>query len=135
MKTWLKWILGIIFVVFILPVIITMAAFFMTSCFNMSCFDEKASDCKYVGVTVEEEFGEVHYLAKKNYDTGRCFFEKTIVTLNEDTELNDLLENKSYTCWYDEGDYNPEWSSTMFGGLDTCQGELKDAMGQLVLFV
>jgi len=135
MRRWLKWALGILFTVSVLPILILFVAFVTTSCFKLSCFDDFGSRCKYVDISVDTDFGEVRYEINKNYATDTCYFTKTIVTLTEDTELKGLLENKSLQCKYFEGEYNPAWVASWYGGVDSCTGDLRGILGDLVLFV
>lgn len=38
-------------------------------------------------------------------------------------------------CVYSPGQFNGQWTTSLIDGIEDCQGELKDAIGQLLLLI
>ncbi|MDA1196855.1 MAG: hypothetical protein O2779_02740 [Nanoarchaeota archaeon] len=80
-------------------------------------------------VNLEEEIGVVQYTASED-----CIFTKTIVSLEDSQEMKELLEGKTLTCSYEVNDFDERGVNSLIGGIELCGGELKDILGQLLIF-
>jgi hypothetical protein len=96
-------------------------------CDSKDCFVSKAKECGTAQLEVTEDIGII------KYETDGCTFKKTIVTLDDTEEMKALLEGKSLTCSYEE--FNQEWMDSLVEDIEDCDGELKEIIGKLVLFV
>lgn len=102
----------------------------ITGCNDKTCFISAANDCKDTSLTLTEDFGVLKYSSKD------CIFTKTLVSLNanETEEMKTLLEGKSMTCKYENGKFDQRLVTSLIYGTEYCDGELKDALGQLIVF-
>jgi len=100
-------------------------------CQDVDCFIEKANNCEYV--TMEYFTNNEGYY----YQANECEFLKTIIFLdpNESEEIKALLDGKTMTCKYAQGEFNPEWVNSNVNGLEDCVGDLKDTLVQLSVFI
>ncbi len=105
-------------------------------CSDMECFISNANQCKAATYEEVTDFGKISYIIKAD-DTGNCLLTKEIVELseNEDAVLKKALEGKKMECIYSSGQFNGQWLTSMIEGLEDCRGELKEAVGQLLLLV
>lgn len=101
-------------------------------CTDKECFITAANECRELELTLTEEAGGVFTYSSS---TG-CVFTKTLVTLSagEDQELKRLLEGKRLTCRYERGAFDPRWVTSLIFGTESCEGELKEALAQLLVF-
>ena len=99
-------------------------------CKAKDCFITAANDCKELTVELAEEIGIIKYSSKN------CTLTKTIVSLNpaESADIKKLLEGKSLTCKYEKGKFDSGWVNSLVTGLEACEGELRDIIGQLIIF-
>jgi len=116
-------------------VVIILVLFYFVSisfqtCATAECFLEKANACETTSFEVQEEFGLMLY------STENCIFEKKVLNIDasEDPELKNLIEGKSLTCDYEKAMFKNKWMESLIADLDSCQGELKDIMQQLIVF-
>ena len=102
------------------------------SCITKECFINSANDCNELSMTLSEEAGVFKYSSSKD-----CVFTKTLVTLsaNETQEMKNLLEGKSFICRYEKGKFDSRWVTSLIFGTEYCEGELRDILGKLMLFV
>lgn len=102
-----------------------------TGCSNKECFISAANDCKDVSLTLNEDVGVFKYSSSKD-----CVFTKTLVNPNENEtlEMKKLLSGKSLTCTYKKGAFDERWVTSLIFGTEYCEGQLKDIVGQLILF-
>lgn len=109
----------------LIPVIGNLSA---ASCTDTECFLSAANECKSVRMQQNEAGSLFEYSARD------CALTKTAKKLNESepVEMRDLLEGKSMTCIYEQGALNENWISTLSIDIDSCEGELKDAIEELV---
>lgn len=98
------------------------------SCETQECFINAANECEKASFKQTEE-GSVFYYKEKD-----CVLTKKITELDvsEPQEIKDLLENKAMTCNYEKGYFNTDWITTLSIGIDSCDGELKDAVTELI---
>ena len=84
-----------------------------------------------MNLTVTGEVGTFSYSSSQS-----CVFTKTLVSLNanESQEMKNLLSGKSMYCIYEKGKFDQRWVSSLIFGLENCQGDLKDRLGDLTLF-
>lgn len=103
-------------------------------CDDMDCFIYKANQCEPVIYEETNEMGNIMYYTKTD-DAGNCVLRKVIMELskNEDPIIKKVLENKGMECTYTKGNFNGQWVTSMTEGLEDCNGELKDAIGPLLL--
>lgn len=118
---------------------IMMGAFVFTSgksdvCKDMDCFIAKANQCEPAVYEETTDMGKIMYYIKTD-DAGNCVLRKVITELseNEDPIIKKVLEDKGVECTYTKGNFNGQWMTSMVKGLEDCQGELKDALGPLLL--
>lgn len=99
-------------------------------CKTEECFIEAANSCENSTFYSTEDIGFI------KYETSGCFFMKTIVSTNkaELPEIKELIEGKSLICQYDFGLFNEDWMNSLSENIEYCQGDLKEAIGELVLF-
>ena len=102
-----------------------------TGCTDKECFISEAKACKDSSLTLAEDVGVLRYSTSKD-----CVFTKTLVSLNanETQEMKTLLEGKSMACKYEEGEFDRRLVTSLIFGMEYCNGELKDALGQLIVF-
>jgi len=99
-------------------------------CNDKDCFVSFANDCKNASYTADESYGSV------NYSASNCVFTKTIVSLDagEAQDMKAALEGKSLSCSYKSKNFNPQWTSSLMLGIDSCEGSLRDALVLLASF-
>ena len=124
----------------LLIAIISMIAFVKSaengsSCTDMSCFITKANQCQAITYEETTEIGTINYIITSQ--NSNCILTKEIVELSEseDAFLKKTLEGKKMECTYSSGQFNGQWTISLIEGLEDCQGELKEALGQLLLLV
>ena len=102
-----------------------------TICNDKDCFVSAAMDCDAINLTTTEDIGVVRYSSSAD-----CVFTKTIVSLNanESREMKNLLQGKSMICRYQKGGFDQRFVTSLIFGMENCQGELRDILGQLVVF-
>ncbi len=100
-------------------------------CGNEACFIAAANNCESMNLTLTDDVGTFSYSSSKS-----CVLTKTLVNLNvnETKEMKSLLEGKSMYCIYEKGKFDQRWVSSLLFGLENCQGDLKDRLGDLTLF-
>jgi hypothetical protein len=133
-------IVTIVFSPFILLAIVLVvqayfAGGFSIHCGDMNCFIARANQCKPVMYNEVNDLGTINYYARQH--AGNCSLKKEIRELseNEDPFLKKALEGKEMECAYSAGDFNSQWTMSLIEGLEYCDGELKDAIGKLLLLV
>lgn len=101
------------------------------SCQDKACFIAAANDCRDMNVTITEDIGTFAYTSSQD-----CTFTKTLVRLNnsEMQEMKTLLEGKNMMCIYTKGKFDQRLVSTLIGGMENCDGDLKDDLGNLTIF-
>ncbi len=105
------------------------------SCNDMPCFVQKANQCTTASYTEKSSFGTITYSSR--IEAGVCILTKRVVALNEneDAVIKALVEGKSMDCSYEKGKFNGQWTSSLVEGLEYCEGDLKEAIGTLILLV
>ena len=99
-------------------------------CNDKDCFISAANNCQDLNLTISEDIGVM------KYTTSHCIFTKTILSLNdnETQEMKNLLQGKNMTCIYKKGTFDQRLVKTLIGGMEYCNGELKDDLGKLIVF-
>ncbi|VVB65555.1 Uncharacterised protein [Candidatus Gugararchaeum adminiculabundum] len=94
------------------------------------CFISAANNCDNANLTLTDNVGTFQYSASG------CVLTKTLVILNanETPEMKNALEGKNMTCIYETGKFNSELVTSLLSGIEYCNGDLKEALGELVLF-
>jgi len=112
----------IISAIVILVFIILMFVFNSISCDEI-CFIEKVNNCE---PTVFTKSIDNITIMLESYDD--CSLTKTIIALDETEpiEIEELFLDKSMTCTYEQGLFSEDLVKTLSGGIDYCEGELKD---------
>lgn len=130
-------ILGVIGLILAVVVMISSIISFMhsSSCTDMNCFIAQASQCQAAAYEETTKIGTISYSITA--ENSSCLFTKEIVKLseNEDPFLKSVLEGKKMQCAYSQGKFNAQWTNSLIEGLEDCQGELKEAIGQLLILV
>ena len=121
-------IFGVIFIGLVIYYLFNPA---IQQCETKDCFMVAANECKDVVFTSNELIGKVKYKSEG------CVFTKTIVKCNETEipEIKAMIEGKSFTCKYKIGEFDKRWLSTLIYGINECDGELKETIGKMLLFV
>lgn len=115
-------------ILLVLLVLLSGCAHSTDECDSKDSFVSKAKECKSAQLEVTEDFGVVRYESSPD-----CTFTKTIISLADTPEMKALLEGKSLSCSYDE--FNEDWMNSLVEGIEDCDGELKEIIGKLMLFV
>jgi hypothetical protein len=99
-------------------------------CNDASCFITAADNCGNESIIYTDSVGTF------NYTTSNCVFFKTLVSLNanETQDMKNALEGKSMTCVYQQGQFDQRWVSSLIYGTENCTGDLKEALGELLVF-
>jgi len=99
-------------------------------CEGKGCFTTAANDCKTESVTLTESYGVIEFSTKN------CVLTKTIISLDpsEDEGMKALLEGKSVTCKYEKGKFNSDWMDSLLMGIETCEGDLRETLSDLLVF-
>ncbi len=102
----------------------------ITPCNDAGCFIAAANNCGNASILYTDSVGTF------NYTTSNCVFIKTLVSLdaNETQDMKDALEGKNLTCIYDQGQFDQRWVSSLLYGTENCTGDLKEALGELIVF-
>ncbi len=109
-----------------------------TRCADVGCFIARANQCKTVTYDETTDIGKISYSVDGYKTAGTyCVMTKEIVELsdNDDAFLKTALEKKTMECVYSPYKFNGQWVTSMIEGLEYCSGDLKDAVGQLLLLV
>lgn len=127
---------GVFVSLFIMFLLIDYFAGGSTKCTDMNCFIVKASQCKAATYEEVSDIGTISYSVKSE-SSGNCTLTKKILELseNEDAFLKKILEDKKMQCPYSQGEFNSQWTSSMVEGIEYCNGELRDAIGQLLILI
>jgi hypothetical protein len=110
---------------------LTIAPSTNATCEDEACFIAAANNCENMSLTVTDDVGTFSYSSSKY-----CIFTKTLVSLNanETQEMKNLLEGKNMTCIYERGKFDQRWVTSLIYGIEYCDGELKDRLGDLTVF-
>ncbi|MDP2750557.1 MAG: DUF4190 domain-containing protein [Nanoarchaeota archaeon] len=104
-----------------------------STCSSMDCFIENANACNTTTYIETTEIGTIRYSTATVEDY--CGLSKKIIALNSDEDpfLAKTLQNKELRCGYYKGEFNSQWTSSLIEGIEYCEGDLKEAIGQLIL--
>lgn len=125
---------GILFFFLILPMLYFIGSADMSKqagiCKTKDCFITAANSCENSTFYSTEDIGFI------KYETSECFFMKTLMNANKEElpEIKELVEGKSLICQYDYGNFDSRWIDSISDGIEYCQGDLKEAIGELFLF-
>ncbi|HLC38286.1 MAG TPA: hypothetical protein VJI71_02425 [Candidatus Norongarragalinales archaeon] len=102
------------------------------ACVDKDCFITAATDCKGARLTLTDEAGVFEYSSSST----ACVFTKTLVSLTEGEaqDMKNLLEGKSMTCKYEKGKFDSRLVTSLIYGTEYCEGDLKEALGALIIF-
>jgi len=102
-----------------------------SACADPDCLILAANDCADSNLTITEDVGVFKYSSSNG-----CVFTKTLVSLNsnETADMKKLLEGKSLTCKYEKGKFDSRLVTSLIFGTENCEGNLKDALGELLAF-
>lgn len=101
------------------------------TCSDAACFIAAANNCEDMNVTLSGGVATFAYTSSQS-----CVFTKTLVSVdeNETRQMKDFLNGKSMTCIYERGRFNPGLVSSLVDGMEYCNGDLKDALSELLVF-
>lgn len=116
---------------FAVAAIVVYFVFVTKTCHTADCLAKAANDCRKAKLESVDEAG-IFWQYRVSAPCGR--FEKTLIYLNEkETEsMKKLLEGKSLSCNYTRGNFDKRWIDSLIFGLENCEGELKETVGQLL---
>jgi len=127
-------VLGIIgfILALILMISFIVSAFRGSSCEDMNCFIIQANQCNATTYQETIDVGTISYSVNSS-----CVLTKEIVKLSdkEDPLIKRMIERKTMECFYSKGKFNGQWTTSMIEGLQNCRGELKEAIGQMLILV
>lgn len=98
---------------------------------EQAAFIAAANDCKDMNLTDNEDIGTFYLTSSQG-----CVFTKTLIHLN-DSEMQGMktmLEGTNMTCSYTQGNFDSRWVTSLVGGMEYCNGDLKDALAKLIIF-
>ena len=97
---------------------------------DKQCFVTAANLCGNETVQINESYGVV------KYSTANCILMKTIISLNqnESADIKRIIEGKSMMCVYEKGKFDQDWTNSLVLGAEKCNGGLKDAIEDLLVF-
>ena len=98
---------------------------------DLSNFIAAANDCRDMNQTVTNGVGTFTYTS-----TSGCVFIKTLDHLNatESRGMKNMLEGKNMTCSYTKGAFDSRLATSLVGGMEYCNGDLKDSLAELMIF-
>jgi hypothetical protein len=98
---------------------------------EQAAFIAAAGKCSETSMTATGIAGTFTYSVSPD-----CTFTKTLVRLNEsETQgIKTMLEGKNMTCVYTPGNFDSRWVTSLVGGMEYCNGDLKDALANLIIF-
>ena len=134
LKGFFKFILTVFAILGICLIILMGVGFYFfktcTPVYSMEQFISSADNCHDARFKSEQDIGTFEYRSED------CVFTKTLVSLNknESQEMKDLLEGKTLTCKYEQFNFNEKWADSLLYDIEDCEGELKEIIGQLMLF-
>jgi len=101
------------------------------ACTDTGCFITAANNCENSSLTLTDDVGTFSFSS-----TTACIFTKTLVGLNanETQEMKKALERKSMACKYEKGKFDSRLVTSLIFGSEYCEGNLKDAIGELLAF-
>ena len=110
-------VLGIAFEIYV-----NLSLFYIQSCKTDECFSKLADQCK--SVKMEKAIAGSVY----SFEERGCILTKTARKMNdtEPASIKDLLESKSMTCRYPQGNFDGNLIKTVSLGMGNCEGALKD---------
>jgi len=134
MKRRFKIIIGVLILLAILAIFY--ARVVPTQCVDRKCFVTKADQCAPATYEETTAIGTINYSVSAG-SGGSCTLTKQVIALDkkENDIIKKLLENKLLVCVYPKNQFNSQWLTSMIEGLDNCYGDLKDAVGRLLLLV
>jgi len=96
-----------------------------------AAFIAAAQDCRDMNMTLTGPVGTFTYSSKSG-----CVFIKTLDRLNasEAAGMKAMLEGKNMTCSYSKGNFDPRLVTSLVGGMEYCNGGLKDKLAELIVF-
>ena len=53
---------------------------------------------------------------------------------DESAEMKKALEGKSMMCVYEKGKFDTRLVTSLIFGMENCDGSLRDALGELIIF-
>jgi hypothetical protein len=98
---------------------------------EQAAFIAAADKCSETSMTATGIAGTFTYSVSPD-----CTFTKTLVRLNETESqgMKTMLEGKNMTCVYTPGNFDSRWVTSLVGGMEYCNGDLKDALANLIIF-
>lgn len=124
----------IFIVVCILVVIVSVVLILLNTTadcgYDKVCFAEKANNCENSVVRDMIANGSI-----VRYTSKGCAVIKTIEKFSEEEpeEVVSFFEDKEMTCTYEQYNFDEALIENLVGGIDTCSGNLKDAIYELRL--
>lgn len=107
------------------------STFVIPSCDSQACFVAAANACQPSQWTSSDDIATFKYIS-----TRACVFSKTLVTLNsaETAQMKTFLQGKNLTCVYTQGQFDSHLVTSMLAGTQNCSGQLKESLGELIVF-
>lgn len=98
------------------------------NCSDIECFFEAANECKDARIQIKAEGSTLEFTSKD------CMLTKEIVDFSEDEPevIVNLFKGKTMSCSYEKNFLDREWLS-LLGGIENCQGELKELIYEVRL--
>ncbi len=133
----MKWVIlvGILFGIVTLDGCITDSGNAVDTDKYIPSFVIAANECQETFLEREEDIGIIEYQIHQD-PRDFCTLDKKIVKVadNEDPVVKRMLEGKRLSCAYQKGQFNERWVTTLIYDIENCEGELKESIGQLMVF-
>lgn len=95
--------------------------------YDKQCFIEQANNCAKTSVKEDIAGSTILYYARE------CKLKKKIDEFAEDEaeEVEAFLRGRTMECMYEQGNFDEELINGLLGGIEQCDGELKEAIYEL----
>ena len=118
--------------IFLLPFLMNLTSTQLYDCDTTECFIEYANNCDPAELEINEEGTLQTYQILPGCNFYR---EYTILAADEPDAIRELLEGKSMTCQYTEGNFDTDLINTVSIGIENCEGDLVDGLEVIILAV
>ena len=108
--------------------------FITKNCDTVECFVKTANDCRTARLEIVDDADMFWRYRSSAFCRG---FDKTLILVNDNEPawMKEALEGKSLSCKYAPGKFDKRWLTSLVFGLENCEGELKETLGQLLFLV
>ncbi|MBT3408736.1 hypothetical protein HN415_08730 [Candidatus Woesearchaeota archaeon] len=104
------------------------------NCSDLDCFLEKANKCEKSSYIYDNN--EIIFEVSSNkFGDNTCQLTKKVIGLPslEPSIIKEAILNKELKCIYNMDEFNQKWINTLLGGLNDCEGELKNSLYEIAI--